>query len=794
MTMLDTALDYAERHGFSLLPAPATGEKKPIGLGGPDFENATNDAAELQKHWLRHPNANIIRRVYGSLLIDVESEEGHPTEAKQARMEGKAFGIDALNELQKEKGRLPKTLIYNTWSGGLHLTYNRPAGSEDKKFKTKLAPGLELKSNGIVMLPPSVRDGKRYRMLDDVDVADLPGEWINFFVEKKPRIVRTKKAEAGGETICQRYGIDMFDVCVLPMDARQQSDEIIGSHPIHDSDTKTNFHVHSDGSVWHCERHHTGGDALTWVAVREGFIECENAGPLDRETVLRCIDVLRRDGLASETMAAIPKERRDSIDSLAQWLIMHPRQAIAFYRWLMDDYHQGEHDLKTSMWREIQRVAFHSTTALLHSDMTAPSRMGKTSLMLKFVQMLPPGHKEVLTSLSPKAIWYKTLRRVKKRVPRTDPKTGEDMTDPKTGEPLIKTIRVRESDPNYYVGKLIVILELSEMKDFGVLMMLADEYETGFTHETVIDQESVALKVEGPRCVMTMSVKGIQNDVARQILNRFIQTPLDEPTAKGTAEKLEMVTDHDLDESTIDEDPRLPVLQRMLEVSWSDGFNVAVKPPSDDVRRLMKAIDRQLHADGFNVTQIREFHTFALCAAFEKRFARGDPGIMQIQENDVREAWFILTTFGNFARGSLTRAEYDLLKAIPNNAEESEDASDLRERTGLGVATINDALRVKEDPVKGQGKFLQYGYVNYIQGTKASQFYRLREGDEAVKKITTEIEFDGEPVKPLNPCAYPYYDLLLELPDTTLFNIDSTLFGTIRKPTESQKDSGDAKK
>ena len=71
----------------------------------------------------------------------------------------------------------------------------------------------------------------------------------------------------------------MFDVCDLPTDAHTQGDEIIGSHPIHGRDMKTNFHVHSDGSMWHCERHQAGGDALTWVAVREHFIECEDAGP-----------------------------------------------------------------------------------------------------------------------------------------------------------------------------------------------------------------------------------------------------------------------------------------------------------------------------------------------------------------------------------------------------------------------------------------------------------------------------------------------------------------------------------
>ena len=439
------------------------------------------------------------------------------------------------------------------------------------------------------------------------------------------------------------------------------------------------------------------------------------------------------------------------------------------------------------MWRQVHRIAYRSTTTLLHSDLTGPSRGGKTSLMLRFLTLLPPERKEVLTSATPKAIWYKTLRSTEKQVALLDTQTGEMKKD-KQGNTLMRTTHSMESDPTFYVGKVIAILELSEMKDFGVLKALADEYEVGqFTHSTVIDQKSVELKIEGPRCVMTTSVTGIQNDAGKQILNRFVQTPLDEPTERSTAAKLEMVADHDLNERAIDNDPRLLVLKRTLELLYADGYNVVAIPPSNAVQTLVKAIDKQLEKDGFNITQIRDFHTFALNAAFEKRFSRGDPGTMQIQEDDVLEAWYILTTFGNFARGSLTRAEHKLLDAIPVVIEDAVDASDLRENTGLGPATINDALRVKDDPIKGQGKFLQYGYVNYIQGdSRASKFYRMSDGTQAIAKITKRVEVDGKFFEPLNPCPYPYKSLLDEIPDS----VNSAEFGFT---SESQKANGDFK-
>jgi hypothetical protein len=405
--------------------------------------------------------------------------------------------------------------------------------------------------------------------------------------------------------------------------------------------------------------------------------------------------------------------------------------------------------------------------------------------MLRFLSLLPPERKEVLTSATPKAIWYKTLRPTEREVPFVDQKTGQTKKD-EQGNTLTRTTHVMESDPTFYVGKVIAILELSEMKDFGVLKAIADEYEVGeFIHSTVIDQKSAELKIEGPRCVMTTSVTGIQNDAGKQVLNRFVQTPLDEPTERGTAAKLEMVADHDLNERSIDKDPRLPVLKRALELLYSDGYSVAAIPPSNAVRKLVKAIDGQLHKDGFNITQIRDFHTFSLNAAFEKRFARGDPRTMQIQEEDVLEAWYILTTFGNFARGSLTRAEFKLLLVVPADPEEAIDASDLREQTGLGVATINDALRVKDDPVKGQGKFLQYGYVNYIQGdSRASKFYRVPDGNQAVTEIKKRIEIDGNFFEPLNPCPYPYKSLLDEIPDS----VNSAEFGFVSESQEADCD------
>ena len=762
---LDSALAYAQR-GWPVPPLKA-GKKAPNGELVPRGHKEATTNEDVLKMWRSaHPEANVgvcVGPETGVLVVDVDMHG----------VNGKA----SFEALEKEYGPLPETYTDETANDGLHYFFKFPESLRNVDLKAELTSGVDLKHNGYVVMPPSEINGKAYRNLRAGELAELPQRWVELCKKKEPTYEEwtqiRRSASPTGESFCEKHGLSMSDVLPRPSDAKRTGDGYLCKHPIHGATGDGNLFVNERLDLWCCYRHHTGGDSLTWVAVREGFIDCSQAGKLDADTFKKSLEVLRDEGLISDTIATTPQEKRQFVDDLGQWLIRHPKHLIAYYRSVIDDYHQGECALKTTMWRQVHRIAYHSTTALLHSDMTGPSRGGKTSLMLRFLSLLPPERKEVLTSATPKAIWYKTLRTIEKQVLRLDNEKGEVKTD-EHGNALKQTIPVKESDPTFYAGKVIAILELSEMKDLGVLKALADEYEVGeFTHSTVIDQTSVELKIEGPRCVMITSVTGIQNDAGRQVLNRFIQTPLDEQTDTSTTAKLEMVADRDLDESAIYKDERLLVLKRALELLYADGYNIEVIRPSDAVRRLTKEIDKRLVEDGFNITQIRDFHTFALNGAFEKRFARGDPGTMQIQVEDVLEAWYILTTFGNFARGSLTRAEFKLLDAIPTEVEKAMDASDLRESTRLGVATINEALRVRDDPVKGQGKFLQYGYVNYIQGEHASKFYRVSDGTLAIKKITRRVKLDEEFFEPSNPCPYPYKSLLDEIPDS----VNSVKFG-----------------
>lgn len=462
-------------------------------------------------------------------------------------------------------------------------------------------------------------------------------------------------------------------------------------------------------------------------------------------------------------------EISDEEEALAQKLVRDPKLLLAFYRSTFDAYHYGEWGLKTTLFRGIHRIAFHSNSALLHFDLTGKSRGGKSGFINRWLCFYPDSRKEALTSVSPKALYYRTL------VEREEA-SGFDAK----GNPKIK--KVEESDPNYYVGKIIALLEFTDMSEFKIMKPFADEYEhSAAVHSTIIDQRNVDLTVNGARSVITVSVAGVQNDEGKQLLNRFIQTPIERSNENATTKMLELTRFNDLYERDISTDRRTHIIQRALEVLYEDGDKVVVIPPDRRIIALIGEIEKALHKDGFNTTQIRQFRSLALCGAFEKRLARGDdPGVMQIQEEDVLEAWYLMAEFGTFTKSNLNRNDLAVLESIGRGEvtralQDGEEftsfptAGDIREDAGLSAGTINNMLRIKEG-VKGVGKFLEYGYVDYQMNVKrgASVFWLTDEGKSAVTPVTREVKIHfgkdsiEESFKPINPCAYPYENTLKE--------------------------------
>jgi|GEM_PF-2213496 len=56
--------------------------------------------------------------------------------------------------------------------------------------------------------------------------------------------------------------------------------EYRGPHPIHGSSTGTNLSVNINTGQWYCFRCQSGGDALAWLAVQEGLVDCSEASDI----------------------------------------------------------------------------------------------------------------------------------------------------------------------------------------------------------------------------------------------------------------------------------------------------------------------------------------------------------------------------------------------------------------------------------------------------------------------------------------------------------------------------------
>lgn len=163
--MMGMALDYVKQ-GFSVLPLQANG-KAPMTTdtfsGG--FKTATTDKNRIQQHWTKYPTSNIGLRIGNNLIImdiDIHDENG----------------FDSLAVLEKEFEKLPETFTVDTPTGGKHYYFRLPNGfTVDRQINA--FKGIDLLTNGYVVAPPSVINGKKYTVSSgSIDSLTLLPDWL----------------------------------------------------------------------------------------------------------------------------------------------------------------------------------------------------------------------------------------------------------------------------------------------------------------------------------------------------------------------------------------------------------------------------------------------------------------------------------------------------------------------------------------------------------------------------------------------------------------------------------------
>jgi hypothetical protein len=197
---LTAALDYAH-HGLRVLPIKP-GEKRPPMPAWQDA--ATTNPERINSWWsgLYAGHGVGIATGHGVFVLDVDISDGKA-------------GDETLRALEDSYGPLTDTVRVITGSGGAHIYYRYPEGTEIRNDAgRKLGPGLDIRgTGGQVVAPPTLHptSGQQYQWedgcgLDDIEIAEAP-DWLLELLTAQPDITPSvmPNVTAGDDGPAARY-------------------------------------------------------------------------------------------------------------------------------------------------------------------------------------------------------------------------------------------------------------------------------------------------------------------------------------------------------------------------------------------------------------------------------------------------------------------------------------------------------------------------------------------------------------------------------------------------------------
>lgn len=123
--------------------------------------DATTDPDQIREWWGgKYKGANIgaaCNRGFWALDVDKET-----------------FGYETLDKLKAEHGKLPETVTNLTGGGGCHYLFKHD-GTQIKNGTNVAGPGLDVRSDGYIVLPPSIHPdtGAEYQWQTDKGPDDI---------------------------------------------------------------------------------------------------------------------------------------------------------------------------------------------------------------------------------------------------------------------------------------------------------------------------------------------------------------------------------------------------------------------------------------------------------------------------------------------------------------------------------------------------------------------------------------------------------------------------------------------
>ncbi len=162
------ALDYLGL-GWSVIPVRERAKRPAVAWKA--YQSECVSEKTLRAWFRRSPDFNVAivtGALSGLVVLDVDPRHG---------------GKESLRGLERQHGRLPKTVESTTGSGGRHVYFAHPGG--EVRNRTNIEPGIDLRGDGgCIVAPPSMHpSGKRYRWKKgcspwEAKLAPLP-HWLH---------------------------------------------------------------------------------------------------------------------------------------------------------------------------------------------------------------------------------------------------------------------------------------------------------------------------------------------------------------------------------------------------------------------------------------------------------------------------------------------------------------------------------------------------------------------------------------------------------------------------------------
>jgi putative DNA primase/helicase len=236
------------------------------------------DSPELVK-WVESGGNYGLMAGFGIIIIDLDERD-------------KAFE-EKINTLTIQSGRIS--------NDGRHIVFRSDVTENGLIFDANGKQIGNLQADRKIVVGASSRhnSGNFYKVINDVEIQWISKKQLDEIFGDRIKWASKIQQEIDEEALAEAKEGDIPIAKVIDLRGFKQSgDEFQGPHLIHGSTGGHNLSVNVKKNSWKCFRCDSGGGWLMWIAVKHGFIQCNEAHPgaLRGELFIETLKAAKEDG------------------------------------------------------------------------------------------------------------------------------------------------------------------------------------------------------------------------------------------------------------------------------------------------------------------------------------------------------------------------------------------------------------------------------------------------------------------------------------------------------------------